>query len=218
VRVIPLLSAEEAAEVLAQVRALPYEEGRRTARGAAREVKHNTQATTEASEELADGLHRRLWASRDIESAAFPKVITTPRFNRYSVGDRYGMHVDTALMGRSGPLRTDLSFTLFLTPPEEYEGGELQVAAEGGMRRAKLAAGSLVLYDTGSLHQVTPVTSGERISAIGWVESWIADPGYRSLMTRLTQIRSGVEAEGVSPMLRTALDETLQGLLRHGAR
>jgi PKHD-type hydroxylase len=123
-------------------------------------------------------------------SAALPQRIYPPLFNRYGGGQSFGFHVDNAIRydrsrGGADPIRTDLSATLFLSSPEEYDGGELVIEDTYGMQRVKLAAGDLVLYPGTSLHQVTPVTRGERIASFFWIQSLLREDAQRRLMFEL---------------------------------
>lgn len=123
-------------------------------------------------------------------SAALAETIWPPVFNRYQDGGHYGTHVDSALMhrpetGRS--MRSDLSATVFLSDPDEYDGGELVIEQQFGGQAVKLAAGDMVLYPSSSLHQVTPVTRGARTCAIMWMQSAVADTAARTLLFDLDQ-------------------------------
>jgi PKHD-type hydroxylase len=136
------------------------------------------------------------------------------------VDGRYGAHVDNALMGKGAQrLRTDLSFTMFLTPPGEYEGGELVIHAAGMTQEMKGEAGYLVLYPSGSIHEVKPVTRGERIVCVGWIESLVADAGQREMLFDLENLRAALRQKlpAQSAELLT-LDKTIANLLRMWAR
>jgi PKHD-type hydroxylase len=118
-------------------------------------------------------------------SSVLPNEVYPPMFNRYGVGMTFGAHVDGSVRihphtGRK--LRTDVSATLFLTDPADYDGGELQIHDQYGLHSVKLAAGDMVVYPASSLHQVTPVTRGVRVSCFLWVESLVRDDGQRSLL------------------------------------
>ena len=111
-----------------------------------------------------------------------------PRFNRYRGGGQYGMHVDSAVFSVPGTphrVRSDLSATLFLSEPDEYDGGELVVADTYGEHGVRLPAGDMVLYPGSSLHRVTPVTRGTRLASFFWIQSLVRDDGQRSLMWEL---------------------------------
>lgn len=123
-------------------------------------------------------------------SAALPNLVYPPLFNRYGEGMRFGPHVDggVRLHPRSGAkLRTDLSATLFLSDPESYDGGELVIEDAYGPRSVKLPAGALVLYPATSLHEVTPVTRGERTASFFWIQSLVRDDGRRALLFDMDQ-------------------------------
>jgi PKHD-type hydroxylase len=140
--------------------------------------------------------------------------------SKTGVDGRYGAHVDNALMGKGAQrLRTDLSFTMFLTPPGEYEGGELVIHAAGMTQEMKGEAGYLVLYPSGSIHEVKPVTRGERIVCVGWIESLVADAGQREMLFDLENLRAALRQKlpAQSAELLT-LDKTIANLLRMWAR
>lgn len=123
-------------------------------------------------------------------SAALPLKTVPPLFNRYEGGEHYGMHIDGAVRavpGSSHFIRTDLSSTLFLTDPGEYDGGELVVADTFGQHSVKLPAGDLILYPASSLHRVNPVTRGARVSSFFWTQSMVADARHRELLFQMDQ-------------------------------
>jgi PKHD-type hydroxylase len=123
-------------------------------------------------------------------SAALPLKSVPPLFNRYEGGEHYGDHIDGAVRavpGSSHFIRTDLSSTLFLTDPAEYDGGELVVSDTFGEQAVKLPAGDLILYTSGSLHRVNPVTRGARVSSFFWTQSMVADERHREHLYRLDQ-------------------------------
>ncbi|MGD2053449.1 MAG: Fe2+-dependent dioxygenase, partial [Gammaproteobacteria bacterium] len=123
-------------------------------------------------------------------NAAMPAKIAAPFYAKYSEGMQYGNHIDDPIMGPAGQrYRTDLSITVFLNSPEEYDGGELVVQTAFGEQRVKLAAGDAVMYPSGSTHRVTEVTRGERIVAVTWLQSMVRDPSQRELLYRLSQAR-----------------------------
>ena len=117
-------------------------------------------------------------------SAALPRRIFPPLFNRYRIGNGFGNHIDNAVRyDQSGnAVRTDLSATLFLSAPESYDGGELVIGGASGIQRVKLPAGDLLLYSATSVHRVEPVTRGERLAAFFWVQSLVRDEGERQLL------------------------------------
>jgi PKHD-type hydroxylase len=141
-------------------------------------------------------------------SAALPNTVYPPMFNRYSEGMTFGAHVDGGVRidPRTGrKLRTDISATLFLSDPADYEGGELEVADTYGSHSVKLSAGDLVLYPASSLHQVTPITRGERLASFFWIESLIRDDGQRTLLYEMDV--------AIQQLNRTGADEAARGTL-----
>ncbi|MFT3720570.1 Fe2+-dependent dioxygenase [Pseudorhodoferax sp.] len=187
-----ILSADEVRQFRRHLDAAAWQDGAATAGSVARHVKHNQQldAQDATGVQLGEHLLRRLGQTPQFISAALPRRIYPPKFNRYAGGGQYGAHVDAAIMqlpGSGQSLRTDLSATLFLTEPEEYEGGELEIEDAYGVQAVKLAAGDMVLYPATSLHRVTPVTAGARVAAFFWIESLVEDDRARTLLYDLDQ-------------------------------
>jgi len=133
--------------------------------------------------------------NRQFSLAAMPLRMRPIRFARYLPGMQYGRHVDNAVMGKDTPLRTDLAFTLFLSPPDSYEGGELVVEEPGAKRLFKLPAGALVVYPGNTLHQVAEVTAGSRDVAVGWLQSMIRNPDRRRIIFELEELRANMLAQ-----------------------
>ncbi|MBS0608374.1 MAG: Fe2+-dependent dioxygenase [Proteobacteria bacterium] len=187
-----VLTRSEVQQFRQELDAARWDDGAATAGTLAKAVKHNQQITdgSELATRLGQQILRRLAATPLFISAALPRTIYPPKFNRYAGGGQYGAHVDSALMvlpGSSQQMRTDLSATLFLAEPDEYEGGELEVEGPYGVQAVKLAAGDMVLYPSTSLHRVTPVTRGARLASFFWIESLVQDEGERTLLFDLDQ-------------------------------
>ncbi|MBS0390296.1 MAG: Fe2+-dependent dioxygenase [Proteobacteria bacterium] len=187
-----VLTRSEVQQFRQELDAARWDDGAATAGTLAKAVKHNQQITdgSELATRLGQQILRRLAATPLFISAALPRTIYPPKFNRYAGGGQYGAHVDSALMvlpGSSQQMRTDLSATLFLAEPDEYEGGELEVEGPFGVQAVKLAAGDMVLYPSTSLHRVTPVTRGARLASFFWIESLVQDEGERTLLFDLDQ-------------------------------
>lgn len=166
-----------------------WEDGRVTAGAQSALSKHNQQLPQDeaAAREIGAAVRAGLARSALFISAALPKSIFPPMFNRYGAaeGHAFGDHVDNAirfLPDGSGRIRTDLSATLFLSDPESYDGGELIVEDTYGGHSIKLPAGDMILYPATSLHRVEPVTRGERLASFFWIESMVRDDGQRSLL------------------------------------
>ena len=172
--------------------------GEDTAGWSARLVKSNLQAAdsreVEAMRLLVQG---RLMEHPVFALATRPKTIVGPLFARYRPGHAYGAHIDNALIGGS---RTDVSFTLFLSDPSSYEGGELIIDTPSGEEAFKLEPGSVVTYPATTLHRVAPVARGERLVAAGWVRSYLRDAARRELLFDLDAARRRLfEREGKTP-------------------
>jgi PKHD-type hydroxylase len=187
VQVPEILTTDEVAGFRAALASADWDDGRATAGPQAAQVKNNLQLSEEhpVSRELGDIVLRKLARNPLFTSAALPLKVFPPLFNRYEGGGSFGMHIDTAVRYTSLPphrVRTDISATLFLSAPEEYDGGELTVEDTFGIHKVKLHPGHLILYPASSLHAVTPVTRGTRIAAFFWVQSMVRDDARRALL------------------------------------
>lgn len=198
--------------------AAPFGDGRRTAGAVARKVKSNSQADGEdpGVAALAVFVRQALERSPVFMAFARPAVWSRIMFSRYAPGDAYGLHTDDATMAAEGGgrMRTDLSFTLFLTDPADYEGGALLMDGLDGEREFRPEAGSAVLYPTGQLHRVMPVIAGERLAAVGWVQSLVNRADERELLFDLQRVRWATP-EGEARLL---LDKSIGNLLRMWGR
>lgn len=187
-----LLDADEVRHVRHRLAGATWIDGAQTAGSRSVAVKQNLQLdrTDPQALELGNLILEKLGQNPMFVSASLAETIWPPVFNLYQDGGHYGTHVDSALMrqpqsGRS--MRSDLSATLFLSDPDDYDGGELVIEGQYGGQAVKLAAGDMVLYPSSSLHQVTPVTRGQRICAIMWMQSAIADASARAMLFDLDQ-------------------------------
>ncbi len=183
-----------------------WTDGRATAGHLAQKAKNNQQLPAgELAGKLSDFILDRLAATPLFISAALPLKVFPPRFNRYEGGGNYGNHVDNAILTIAGTphrVRTDVSATLFLSNPDEYEGGELLVEDTYGSHSVKLPAGHMVLYPGTSLHRVTPVTRGARVASFFWIQSLVRDDSQRSLLLELdTAIQRLTQSHPDSPEL-----------------
>ena len=192
--------------------ALVFEDGGKTAGRFARAVKANDQATaTPERDAVLAQVAQALAGNALFRSAARPKAMTPLIVSRYRVGQTYGLHVDDAVMGG---LRTDLSFTLFLADPDSYDGGALIIEDHFESRAVKLAAGDMLLYPSTSLHRVEPVTRGERLAVVGWVQSLVRQQDRREILFDLDQVIETLHAaDGKSPAF-DRLAKTRSNLLR----
>lgn len=191
-----VLGQEEVARFRAQLDGAEWQDGAATAGPLARRRKHNLQLddAAEPASTLSAEVLRKVQAHPRFISAALPRRIFPPRFNRYEGGGTYGAHVDAALMRtpRGETLRSDLSATLFLSEPDEYDGGVLEIEGPFGVQPVKLPAGQMVLYPSSSLHRVTPVTRGARVAAFFWIESLVAEDAARAMLFELDEAIQGL--------------------------
>jgi PKHD-type hydroxylase len=193
-----VLSGADLEDLRARLARVAFVDGKATAGWAARPVKCNLQAGDgPETGHLRALIETRLTEHPVFTLAARPKQIVGPLFSRYRPGHAYGAHVDDALIGG---VRTDLSFTVFLSAPEHYDGGELIIDTAAGEEAFKLAAGSLLVYPATTLHRVAPVRRGQRLAAAGWVRSLIRDPAHRELLFDLETARRRLfDLQGKTP-------------------
>jgi len=202
-----------------------WEDGRSTAGAQSALVKSNEQLPpdSEISRRLGNRIVSALAANPRFISAAIPLHIFPPLFNRYAAagGHHFGIHVDNAVRGdhlTGLRIRTDLSVTLFLAEPDEYDGGELVVEDAYGSHEVKLPAGDLVVYPASSLHMVTPVTRGVRVASFFWLQSMIRDASARSMIFDLdTAIQALAERLGRDDPETVRLTGVYHNLIRHWA-
>jgi PKHD-type hydroxylase len=182
-----VLSAEQVTHARQVLDEADWVDGRVTAGHQSARTKHNEQLPENhpATEEIGDLILTALQRHPLFIAAALPLRVFPPLFNRYTGGQSFGSHVDNAIRQISGTghrIRTDLSATLFLTAPDDYDGGELLVEDTYGVHSVKLPAGHMVLYPSTSLHRVQPVVRGARVSSFFWIQSMIRDDGERTLL------------------------------------
>jgi PKHD-type hydroxylase len=200
-----VLSATEVKQARAALDAADWVDGRVTAGYQAQGVKENLQLPEghPAAVKLGEMVLAALARSPLFMSAALPLRVFPPMFNRYTGGGHFGTHVDTAIRANASTgqrIRTDISATLFLSSPDEYDGGDLSVEDTYGVHSVKLPAGHMVLYPATSLHRVTPVARGARVASFFWIQSMIRSDADRTLLYDLdTAIqRLAVETPGSS--------------------
>jgi PKHD-type hydroxylase len=196
-QIADVLSAEQVGACLAELARADWVDGRVTAGFQSADVKHNAQVPEDhpAARALGEMIVSALERTPLFISAALPLRVFPPLFNRYGGGQSFGTHVDNAIRqvrGTPHRIRTDLSATLFLTPPDEYEGGVLTVEDRFGVQGVKLPAGHMVLYPASSLHHVTSVTRGARVAAFFWIQSMIRDDARRALLFDLDTAIQGL--------------------------
>jgi PKHD-type hydroxylase len=204
----------------------PWVDGRATVGAQGAQVKRNLQLAdgSPLAVELGTEVLAALAANPLYHSAALPLRTLPPRFNRYEGGGRYGLHVDGAVMSVAAAparpattLRTDVSCTLFLCEPDEYDGGELVVHDTYGEHEVKLPAGDLILYPSSSLHRVEPVTRGTRLAAFFWVQSLVRDDARRRMLFELDASIQSLTQAGADRAALLQLTGLYHNLLRQWA-
>jgi PKHD-type hydroxylase len=221
VHVPALLNRDQLAHFRRQLDAddAPWVDGRITAGHQGVHVKQNQQVAegSPLARELGDIVLGALERHPLFISAALPHRVYPPMFNRYQGGMHFGSHVDGSvrlLPGTGDKIRTDLSATLFLAPPESYDGGELLIEDTYGTQTVKLAAGDMILYPASSLHRVNPVTRGTRLACFFWVQSMVRDDGQRALLFDLDDTIQRLTAAGADAAARVRLTGCYHNLLR----
>ncbi len=192
VKIENVLTKEEVAHCRSVLEGTTWVDGKITAGAQSALAKHNLQVPEDAPQArgLQDIVLRALGRSQGFNSAAVPFRVFPPLFNRYDVGMKFSAHVDNAIRFIAGPnirVRTDLSATLFLSEPEDYDGGELVIEDTYGAQSVKFAAGDMVLYPATSLHRVEEITRGSRWASFFWIQSMVKDDGGRALLYQLDQ-------------------------------
>ena len=220
-----VLGKAQAKEALSRLQAEEWIDGRATAGAQSALAKRNLQLAhdNKLALELGSSIVGALQGNALFMSAALPRAIFPPLFNRYDAteGHGFGNHVDNAirfLPDGGGRIRTDLSATLFLSEPEDYDGGELVIEDSYGEHRVKLPAGDMILYPATSLHRVEPVTRGTRIASFFWIESMVRDDGQRTLLLDMdAAIRTLAQSTGDDHPAIVSLTGTYHNLLRRWA-
>lgn len=207
-----VLGGEQLTELQSALSRADFSDGRLTAGWSARLVKRNSQAAPDpALDQWRDRVQSALSAHPVFRLAALPKRIIGPMFSRYQAGDHYGPHADEPLMDGT---RIDLSFTLYLSPPESYDGGELTLDTHSGTEAHKYEAGSVMLYPANTLHHVAPVVRGTRYAAVGWVRSHVREAEKRELLFDLETARQRLFAREGKTAEHDLLSKTYANLVR----
>lgn len=217
-----VINPAELAEARAALDSAQWIDGKVTAGYQAQSVKENLQLPegSPVATRLGEMVLAALARSPLFMSAALPLRVFPPMFNRYTGGGHFGTHVDTAIraMASTGQrIRTDLSATLFVSAPEEYDGGELVVEDTYGMHSVKLPAGDMILYPASSLHCVTPVTRGARVASFFWIQSMIRDDSDRTLLFDLDSAIQRLAKESPGNPVGVKLTGVYHNLLRRWA-
>lgn len=194
-----VLRRDEVDHLMNTLRDGQFVDGKLSAGEMARDVKNNLEFQRPGNDPIEiDGIvGQALMANNMFQDFALPKQIAPPIYSKYVPGMEYGEHVDAPLMGLQNLMRSDLSMTLFLSDPSSYDGGELTIGTTFGEQEVKLAPGDAVLYPSTTLHRVQPVTRGERIVVLSWIQSLIKDEGMREIMFDLASASRQLQQPGV---------------------
>jgi PKHD-type hydroxylase len=222
VHVPQVLTPQQVARCRAVMEQATWVDGRVTAGAQSARVKHNLQLPESAPEarELGDMVIDALGRNPLFVSAVLPRQVFPPLFNRYDAGMTFGAHVDNAIRGyldTSLRVRTDVSATLFISSPEDYDGGELVVADTYGTHQVKLPAGDMIVYPGTSLHNVTPITRGSRMASFFWTQSLVRDDGRRALLFDLDMSIRRLAADHPEHASVVSLTAVYHNLLRQWA-
>jgi len=210
-----IINSDEQRAILDEIAAADFVPGRETAGAALAARKNNEQIRRDSTQlsAIASILLGALRRNQAFRNAVYPKQLHSTLVSRYREGMGYGAHVDNALMGETTLWRTDLSLTLFLNDPGEYDGGELALESGSGEVLVKLPVRSLVCYPTGQLHRVRPVTRGERLVVVAWVQSFVRDGAAREVLRDLSLALEALPVSDTGPA-RDLLSKAHANLLR----
>lgn len=211
------LAPEQLSKIDELMAGAPYVDGAATAGGTASRVKNNEQIdrpNAPTITQLDEIVVSALRASPTVRSAGLPLKIRAPLYNRYGVGMEYGPHVDNPVMMDETPIRTDISVTIFLSDVDTYDGGELVIGTTAGDAKVKLPKGDAVIYSTDALHKVEKITRGERLAAVTWIQSIVADPFRRQMLYELDIACQLVTKNSPESQEQRILHKTYGNLLR----
>ncbi|WP_213979107.1 Fe2+-dependent dioxygenase [Sphingomonas sp. dw_22] len=216
-----VLDSEQVAEFRRKLDAADWADGRETVGAQGAQVKHNEQLpdASPLKAELGKALLTALERNPLFFAAALPAKILPPRFNRYADGGEYGFHVDGSVMRMpdGSQLRSDVSCTVFLNEPDEYDGGELVVSDTYGEHEVNLSAGDAIVYPSSSLHRVTPVTRGARLASFFWIQSLVRDDSQRRTLFEMDTSIQRLTATGADREAVVQLTGVYHNLLRRWA-
>lgn len=211
-----LLTADEVVRIRALLKDAKFDDGKLTAGVAVRDVKNNLQTNSQdkPTDEARTLLVNALLKNERLSQFALTRRMVPPMFNRYDVGMEYGGHVDNAIMGGGDPMRADLSVTVFLTAPADYDGGELVIHADGAAQSVKLPAGGVVLYPSTSIHKVEKITRGSRLAGVTWIQSFVREEAQRDMLYELMQLARWSRSVAPGSPEAMKLSKTRSNLMR----
>jgi PKHD-type hydroxylase len=186
IRITKLFDKEKALAYRERLASVKFEDGSKTYLGNSEKMKANSEFMPAVEDHLRIDLQQEFFENDMVRKICMPFKMIGPFVNRYSTGDFYGKHCDSVEM--QGPSRADISFTLFLSDPDEYADGELEIDNGDTSSKYKLPAGTAIFYPAGSMHQVLPVTEGTRLCAVGWMQSRVKDSFRRNILYELDMV------------------------------
>jgi len=212
-----LIDQQQLSVLLPAIAEAPFVDGKLTAGITAKSVKNNLEVdqASELGQHLAKIMIGNLYNNPLFREAALPYRIATPLFAKYEKGQSYGSHIDDPVMGGDNQkFRCDIAITLFLSNPDDYEGGELTIQTRFGEQQCKYPAGDIVLYPASSLHRVAEVTAGTRIVGVTWVQSMVRDPAQREILFDLAQARNSLNQKGDMKDTNDQVEHSYNNLVR----
>lgn len=209
-----LLNTHQLEAIRHHLGAIHYVDGKETASSAAKEIKHNLQADMQSAQYgmLQQIIVEALNQNMMLRNATFPRHVYPFLFSKYEAGMEYGWHVDSPLMGNM--MRTDIAITIFLSEPDSYEGGELELQSPTGTLLYKLPAGDAVCYPCTQLHRVRPVTRGVRQVAVSWIQSMVKHTEQRIALFEIQQVIDKLREANLQSPEANALQQTHSNILR----
>ncbi len=211
-----VLTTEQIKQVQSLLQQAQFIDGRLSAGTTARKVKNNQEVSDpKLQSQLNNIVMNALFNNPMYQAAVLPHRLATPFYAKYEPGQTYGQHVDDPVMGpMQGRYRTDVSTTIFLNDPEDYDGGEIVIHSQLGEQKIKLAAGHAITYPSGSLHHVAEVTKGTRLVAVTWSQSMVRDAEKRELLYNLHKSREALQAKYPDDKEVLKIDHTYINLMR----
>tara|TARA_B100000795_G_C22746996_1_gene417668 strand:- start:483 stop:1148 length:666 start_codon:yes stop_codon:yes gene_type:complete len=216
-KVITVFNKEQLQHVRLLVEKIDFQDGEKTAHGLAKEVKKNSEAIPKGEnyQKVLSYIKEILVKNNWLKRRFLPKVFSPPLINSYKAGDSYGRHFDSShIEGQSSSIRKDYSFTLMLSSIEEYEGGELEIEENGLKHKVRLDAGDMVIYPSTTIHNVMPVSEGERLAYVGWIASHVKDPLALEALNAYEDMHLALQKYEISSEDRLALSY-VQNKLQH---
>ncbi|MEE9319646.1 MAG: Fe2+-dependent dioxygenase [Granulosicoccus sp.] len=212
-----VLPPSELEEIQTLLRAAPWLPGKRTAGAHAQHQKSNEEMdqSSDTWKKINQRVVTRLYENASFQHRVLPLRVSAAFIARYKEGSAYGQHIDDPVMGGPGTrYRADVSVTVFLNNPGDYTGGELIIQTKFGPTKVKLPAGNVIAYPSSSLHEVTPVTSGERLVGALWVQSLIRDVQQREILADLDEARQALQQATPNAHVTTRVDHAYMNLVR----